>query len=82
MNQLHPIFAQALAPFMPSFMSSLRQAPKIKATDDDEPPEQEDEAEESNEEEGEGYCPNCSGSGEGRYDGTDCYACGGSGVAR
>ena len=30
------------------------------------------------EEEG-GYCPQCSGSGEGMYDGSRCSACGGSG---
>ena len=26
-----------------------------------------------------GYCPQCSGSGEGMYDGSRCSACGGSG---
>ena len=26
-----------------------------------------------------GYCPQCSGSGEGMYDGSRCLACGGSG---
>ena len=25
------------------------------------------------------YCPDCSGSGEGQYDGTRCRTCGGSG---
>lgn len=29
-----------------------------------------------------GYCPQCSGSGEGMYDGTRCSACGGSGIER
>lgn len=26
-----------------------------------------------------GYCPSCSGSGEGMYDGSTCHRCGGSG---
>jgi hypothetical protein len=26
-----------------------------------------------------GYCSNCSGSGEGQYDGTNCYVCKGTG---
>ena len=26
-----------------------------------------------------GYCPACSGSGEGQYDGSSCRTCGGSG---
>lgn len=29
-----------------------------------------------------GYCPQCSGSGEGQFDGSRCHACGGSGVER
>ena len=29
-----------------------------------------------------GYCPQCSGSGEGMYDGTRCSKCHGSGVER
>lgn len=29
-----------------------------------------------------GYCANCSGSGEGPYEGATCYKCHGSGVAR
>ena len=28
------------------------------------------------------YCTNCSGSGEGRYEGTRCWSCGGSGTER
>ena len=30
----------------------------------------------------EAICPACSGSGEGRYEGSSCYKCGGSGVDR
>jgi hypothetical protein len=30
----------------------------------------------------EGYCPNCSGSGEGMYDGSRCSSCKGSGVSK
>jgi hypothetical protein len=30
----------------------------------------------------EGYCPTCSGSGEGQYDGTRCWACKGKGFQR
>ena len=29
-----------------------------------------------------GYCTTCSGSGEGQYDGTRCWACKGSGVEK
>ena len=29
-----------------------------------------------------GYCPSCSGSGEGQYEGYTCHACKGSGVQR
>ena len=29
-----------------------------------------------------GYCTACSGSGEGQYDGTRCYACHGTGVEK
>ena len=29
-----------------------------------------------------GYCPQCSGSGEGQFDGSRCSSCGGSGVER
>ena len=28
------------------------------------------------------YCPQCDGSGEGRYEGSTCYSCGGSGLDR
>lgn len=28
------------------------------------------------------YCPACSGSGEGSYDGSSCRCCGGSGIYR
>jgi len=36
----------------------------------------------SNDEPEELICPTCNGSGEGRYDGTRCTSCGGSGVER
>ncbi len=29
-----------------------------------------------------GYCANCSGTGEGQYDGTRCMSCKGSGVTK
>ncbi len=76
MSGLHPIMAQALRPWMPP-IDDPRDHLLIEATDDDEP---EEEPETDDEEENAGYCPTCSGSGEGRYDGTDCHACKGSGV--
>ncbi len=47
----------------------------IKAQADPEP-EGPDEAEEDSDE---GYCPTCSGSGEGMYEGSHCSSCDGSG---
>jgi hypothetical protein len=37
---------------------------------------------ENDEDDEEGYCLNCSGSGEGMYDGSRCSSCKGSGVGR
>lgn len=66
MNQLHPIFAQALAPFMPHI-----------ATDDDDTPEHDESEFQPGDEP---LCGSCNGSGEGQYDGTTCHACGGTGI--
>jgi hypothetical protein len=43
--------------------------------------EREEKVNKENDDEG-GYCLNCSGSGEGMYDGSRCSSCKGSGVGR
>lgn len=42
--------------------------------------EDEDEVEVENDYDGPNICVSCNGSGEGRYDGTRCSVCGGSGM--
>lgn len=41
-----------------------------------------DDAEDEAIEDEPGYCPACSGSGEGMYEGSRCRSCGGSGVEK
>lgn len=69
LNNLHPIMAQALSPFM--FQTDPRDDLLLEEDDCDEDEEEEDEEP--------GICPACSGSGEGSHEGTNCRQCKGRG---
>lgn len=97
-SNLHPVFQQALAPFMAARFpaTSCSQCGSGFGPGDhgfshcqdhadprdslllEDADEGEDGTENDAENEG-GICPTCSGSGEGRYEGSDCYACKGRG---
>lgn len=68
LNNLHPIMAQALAPFM--FHTDPRDDLLLEEDDTPEDDEQDDEP---------GICPACSGSGEGQNEGSTCTRCKGMG---
>ncbi len=63
---LHPTMAQALKPWMPPVNDDPREQLLLEEDDSETTIEM-------------GYCPDCSGSGEGSYDGSSCRSCGGSG---
>lgn len=68
LNNLHPIMAQALAPFM--FQVDPRDDLLLEEDDFDEEQVEDDEL---------GICPACSGSGEGQNEGSTCSRCKGMG---
>lgn len=75
LREIHPTMAAALAPWMPRF-SAVCADPRddllLEADDAPDPVTDPDDDDL--------ICLSCSGSGEGQYDGTTCYACKGSGV--
>ena len=74
MTNLHPIFAQALRPWMP-LASEPRDNPLLESDDSDQL-----EADDTDSDDEEGTCSDCSGTGEGRTEHDNCWTCKGSGV--